>query len=175
MMDVMHDRVAGLDVHKDSVVACVRAMSGNKATRECRTFATTTEGLEALLAWLNLSRCVVAAMEATGVYWLPLFKILSEGEFELVLANAAHIKAVPGRKTDMNDAMWIADLAAHGLIKASFVPDEETHGLRTLTRTRKALAREQTRHVQRIQKTLTEANIRLDSARATSWARAAGA
>ena len=92
-----------------------------------------------------------------------------------MLANAAHIKAVPGRKTDMNDAMWIADLAAHGLIKASFVPDEETHGLRTLTRTRKALAREQTRHVQRIQKTLTEANIRLDSARATSWARAAGA
>jgi transposase len=163
MMDVMHDRVAGLDVHKDSVVACVRAMSGNKATRECRTFATTTEGLEALLAWLNLSRCVVAAMEATGVYWLPLFKILSEGEFELVLANAAHIKAVPGRKTDMNDAMWIADLAAHGLIKASFVPEEETHGLRTLTRTRKQLVREQTRHVQRIQKTLTEANIRLDS------------
>lgn len=102
-------------------------------------------------------------MEATGVYWLPVFKILSEGEFELVLANAAHIKAVPGRKTDMNDAMWIADLAAHGLIKASFVPDEQTHGLRTLTRTRKQLVREQTRHVQRIQKTLTEANIRLDS------------
>jgi transposase len=162
-MDVMHDRVAGLDVHKDSVVACVRTVSGMRATRDCRTFATTTEGLEALLAWLNLSRCSVAAMEATGVYWLPVFKILSEGEFELVLANAAHIKAVPGRKTDMNDAMWIADLAAHGLIKASFVPDEETHGLRTLTRTRKQLVREQTRHVQRIQKTLTEANIRLDS------------
>jgi transposase len=102
-------------------------------------------------------------MEATGVYWLPVWKILSAGEFELVPANAAHIKAVPGRKTDVNDAMWIADLAAHGLIKASFVPDEDRHELRTLTRTRKQLVREQTRHVQRIQKTLTEANIRLDS------------
>ncbi len=162
-MDVMHDRAAGLDVHKDSVVACVRTMSGSKATRECRTYATTTEGLLALLEWLNLSRCSVAAMEATGVYWLPVWKILSEGAFELVLANAAHIKAVPGRKTDLNDAMWIADLAAHGLIKASFVPDEEMHELRTLMRTRKQLVREQTRHVQRIQKTLTEANIRLDS------------
>src|SRR5208283_4317705 len=97
----------------------------------------------------------------TGVYWLPVWKILSQGGFELVVANAAHIKAVPGRKTDMNDA--IADLAAHGLIKASFVPDEEMHDLRTLTRTRKQLVREQTRHVQRIQKTLIEANIRLDS------------
>ncbi len=158
-MDVIHDRVAGLDVHKDSVVACVRAMSGNRATRECRTCATTTEGLLALLEWLNSEGCRLAAMEATGVYWLPVRKILSQGEFELVVANAAHIKAVPGRKTDMNDA----DLAAHGLIKASFVPDEEMHDLRTLTRTRKQLVREQTRHVQRIQKTLTEANIRLNS------------
>ena len=162
-MDVIHDRVAGLDVHKDSVVACVRAMSGNRATRECRTYATTTEGLLALLEWLNSEGRRLAAMEATGVYWLPVWKILSQGEFELIVANAAHIKAVPGRKTDMNDAMWIANLAAHGLIKASFVPDEETHDLRTLTRTRKQLVSEQTRHVQRIQKTLTEANIRLDS------------
>jgi transposase len=162
-MDVIHDRVAGLDVHKDTVVACVRAMSGNRAMRECRTYATTTEGLLALLEWLNSEECGLAAMEATGVYWLPVWKILSQGEFELILANAAHIKAVPGRKTDLNDAMWIADLAAHGLIKASFVPDEEMHDLRTLTRTRKQLVREQTRHVQRIQKTLTEANIRLDS------------
>lgn len=162
-MEVIHDRVAGLDVHKDTVVACVRAMSGNKATRECRTYETTTDGLLSLLEWLSSSRCGVAAMEATGVYWLPVWKILSDGDFELVVANAAHIKAVPGRKTDLNDAMWIADLAAHGLIKASFVPDEEMHGLRTLMRTRKQLVREQTRHVQRIQKTLTEANIRLDS------------
>lgn len=162
-MDVIHERVAGLDVHKDTVVACLRVMSGTKATRDCRTYGTTTEDLLALLEWLSSNRCGLAAMEATGVYWLPVWKILSEGDFELVVANAAHLKAVPGRKTDMNDAMWIADLAAHGLIKASFVPDEELHELRTLTRTRKQLVREQTRHVQRIQKTLTEANIRLDS------------
>jgi len=152
VMDVLHDRVAGLDVHKDTVVACVRTMSGSRAARECRTYGTTTEGLSSLLEWLSLSRCRVAAMEATGVYWLPVWRILIAGEFELVLANAAHIKAVPGRKTDMNDAMWIADLAAHGLIKASFVPDEDRQELRTLTRTRKQLVREQTRHVQRIQK-----------------------
>jgi hypothetical protein len=129
IMDVIHDCVAGLDVHKDTVVACVRAMSGTKAARECRRFETTTDGLSALLEWLILSKVSVAAMEATGVYWLPVWKMLSAGEFELVLANAAHIKAVPGRKTDMNDAMWIADLAAHGLIKASFVPDAQLHDL----------------------------------------------
>src|SRR5271165_3497478 len=162
-MEAIHDRVAGLDVHKDTVVACVRSMSGNKATRECRTFATPTDGLLGLLEWLSSSRCAVVAMEATGVYWRPVWKILSDGDFDLILANAAHIKAVPGRKTDMNDAMWIADLAAHGLIRASFVADEEMHELRTLMRTRKQLVRDQTRHVQRIQKTLTEANIRLDS------------
>ena len=102
-------------------------------------------------------------MEATGVYWTPVWRILGEGEFELIVANAAHIKNVPGRKTDMNDAMWLADLLAFGLIKASFVPTEPMHELRSLTRTRKQLVREQTRHVQRIQKTLAEANIRLDS------------
>ena len=162
-MEVIHERVAGLDVHKDTVVACLREMSGTKPTRECRTYATTTAGLLALLEWLSCRRCGLAAMEATGVYWLPVWKILSDGDFDLVVANAAHLKAVPGRKTDMNDAMWIADLAAHGLIKASFVPEEDLHELRTLMRTRKQLVREQTRHVQRIQKTLTEANIRLDS------------
>src|SRR5271165_6238380 len=162
-MDVIQDCVAGLDVHKDTVVACVRTMSRTRAMRECRTYETTTDGLLGLLEWLSSSRCAVAAMEAIGVYWLPVWKILSDGDFELVVANAAHIKAVPGRKTDLNDAMWIADLAAHGLIRASFVPDEEMHELRTLMRTRKQLVGEQTRHVQRIQKTLTEANIRLDS------------
>src|ERR1700744_1731177 len=103
------------------------------------------------------------AMEATGVYWMPVWKILGHGDFELIVANAAHIKNVPGRKTDMNDATWIADLQACGLIKPSFGPPEETQELRSLTRTRKQLVREQTRHAQRIQKTLAEANIRLDS------------
>jgi transposase len=162
-MEVMHKRVAGLDVHKDTVVACVRLLTGRNVARECRSFATTTEGLSALLAWLTESRCTNVAMEATGVYWTPVWKILSDGDFELIVANAAHIKNVPGRKTDMNDATWIADLLACGLIRASFVPEEEIQELRSLMRTRKQLVREQTRHVQRMQKTLEEANIKLDS------------
>jgi transposase len=162
-MEVMHERVAGLDVHKTTVVACVRLARGGKPTRECRTFATTTEGLSGLLAWLTECRCTHVAMEATGVYWTPVWKILSDGEFALLVANAAHIKQVPGRKTDMNDAMWIADLLACGLIRASFVPEEDIQELRGLMRTRKQLVREQTRHVQRLQKTLEEANIKLDS------------
>lgn len=162
-MEVMHKRVAGLDVHKATVVACVRVAAGRKVTRECRTFATTTAGLRELLAWLTACRCTQVAMEATGVYWLPVWKLLSEGEFELIVANAAHIKNVPGRKSDMNDATWIADLLAHGLIKASFVPEEDFQELRSLLRTRKQLVREQTRHVQRIQKTLEEANVKLDT------------
>jgi transposase len=162
-MEVMHERVAGLDVHKATVVACVRLATGRKVTRECRTFATTTDGLLGLLAWLTECRCTQVAMEATGVYWTPVWKILSDGDFALIVANAAHIKQVPGRKTDMNDAMWIADLLACGLIRASFVPEEDIQELRGLMRTRKQLVREQTRHVQRLQKTLEEANIKLDS------------
>jgi transposase len=162
-MDVLYERVAGLDVHKDTVVACVRIMADGKAKRESRTFATTTEQLMELRAWLEESRCTHVAMEATGVYWMPVFRILDEGGFALILANAAHIKNVPGRKTDMNDAMWLADLLACGLIKASFIPTEEMQELRALTRTRKQVVREQTRHVQRIDKTLAEANIKLSS------------
>src|SRR5512144_1190238 len=157
-MEVMHERVAGLDVHKEAVVCCVRIVAGGKASRECRTFETTTAGLEALLSWLTQSGCTHVAMEATGVYWKPVWNILSDGKFELIFANAAHIKNVPGRKTDVNDAMWIADLAAFGLIKASFVPEENTQELRSLMRARKQLVREQTRHIQRIQKTLEAAN-----------------
>jgi transposase len=162
-MEVLHERVAGLDVHQATIVACVRIMAGTKAMRECRSFATTTAGLLDLLAWLAEQRCSHVAMEATGVYWKPVWNILSDGDFDLLVANAAHIKNVPGRKTDMNDAMWIADLAACGLIKASFVPEESIQELRSLMRTRKQLSREQTRHVQRIQKTLEEANIKLGS------------
>ena len=162
-MDVIYDRVAGLDVHKETVVATVRVMVGRKAERECRTFETTTAGLSALLAWLTETRCSHVAMEATGVYWKPVWNILSDGAFELIVANAAHIKNVPGRKTDVNDATWIADLLACGLIRGSFVPSETFQELRALQRTRKQLTREQTRHVQRLQKTLEEANIKLDS------------
>jgi transposase len=162
-MDVLHERVAGLDVHKATIVACVRTMAAGKVERECRSFETTTAGLLALLAWLRESGCTHVAMEATGVYWKPVWNILSDGVFKLILANAAHIKNVPGRKTDMNDAMWIADLVACGLLRASFVPDERLQDLRSLMRTRKQLVREQTRHVQRIEKTLEAANIKLGS------------
>ncbi len=163
-MEAIRARVAGLDVHKDSVVACVRTMQADQAHRECRTFETTTDGLTLLRDWLVESRCEAVAMEATGVYWTPIYRLLGEGDFELFVANAARIKAAPGRKTDVNDATWIAELAAFGLIKASFVPPEWRQELRTLLRTRKQLARERTSHVLRIQKTLTQANIRLDSA-----------
>ena len=140
-MDVIYERVAGLDVHKQTVVATVRAMVAGKVERECRTFATTTAGLSALLAWLTEARCSHVAMEATGVFWKPVWNVLSDGAFELIVANAAHIKNVPGRKTDVNDATWIADLLACGLIRGSFVPDEKFQQLRALQRTRKQLTR----------------------------------
>ena len=162
-MEVMHERVAGLDVHKAMIVACVRIISAGKIKRECRTFETSTASLEALLGWLTASGCTHVAMEATGVYWKPVWNILSDGAFELIVANAAHIKNVPGRKTDVNDATWIADLVACGLMQASFVPEEAIQELRSLLRARKQLGREQTSHTQRIQKTLEEANIKLDS------------
>jgi transposase len=140
-------------------VACVRVMSGAKAERSCRTFGTTTVALGELRDWLDGNGCTAVAMEATGVYWKPVWNILGDGRLDLILANAAHIKAVPGRKTDIHDAIWIADLVACGLIRPSYVPEERQAELRSLLRTRKQLCREQASHVQRIQKTLEEANI----------------
>ena len=128
-----------------------------------RTFKTTTQELMALSDWLSAEGCTHIAMEATGVYWKPVWHILSDGELQLVLANAAHVKNVPGRKTDVNDATWLADLMAHGLIRASFVPDEPTQQMRDLLRTRKQFVRERSSHTQRMQKTLEDANIKLDS------------
>jgi transposase len=162
-MDILHPNCAGLDVHKDTVVACSRRMIGGKAVREVRTFKTTTSDLLALSEWLGSLGATHIVMEATGVYWKPVWNILSDGDFELILANAAHVKTVPGRKTDVNDASWLADLLAHGLIRGSFVPDTQTQEQRGLLRTRKQLTRERTSHVQRLQKTLEEANIKLDS------------
>ena len=144
-------------------MACVRLALGDKITREVRTFETTTSGLLLLLAWLTELGCTHVAMEATGVYWKPVWNILSDGDFELVLANAAHIKNVPGRKTDVSDAAWIADLLAHGLIRSSFVPEQEIQELRELLRTRKQLGRQQSSHIKRLQKTLESANVKLDS------------
>jgi transposase len=152
-----------LDVHKETVVCCARLQRGGEVERQVRTFKTTTNELLALSAWLSEMGCTSVAMEATGVYWRPVWHVLGDGEFELVLANAAHVKAVPGRKTDVNDATWLADLMAHGLIRGSFVPDAQTQQLRTLLRTRKQLVRERSGHIQRLQKTLEDANIKLES------------
>jgi transposase len=162
-MDVLYPRCAGLDVHKDTVVACVRVASDGAATIEVRTFDTTTPGLLALSAWLAEHGCTHVAMEATGVYWKPVWHILSDGDVTLILANAAHVRNVPGRKTDVADAQWLAELLAHGLIRASFVPEAPTQEMRALLRTRKQLVREQASHVQRIQKTLEDANLKLAS------------
>jgi transposase len=163
-MQVVYSRCCGLDVHKETVVACLRlASAGGKVSTEVRTFATTTAGLTALSEWLAANDCTHVAMEATGVYWQPVWHILSDGEFELVLANPAHVKNVPGRKTDVNDATWLSELLAHGLIRGSFVPDARTRELRTLLRTRKQLVREKASHTLRIQKILEDANIKLDS------------
>jgi|SRR5262245_18010511 len=162
-MEVLYPRCAGLDVHKKTVVAAIRIATESVVVTEVKTFATTTAGLLALLDWLLENGCTHAAMEATGVYWKPVWHVLSAGEIELVLANAAHVKNVPGRKTDVSDAAWLAELMAHGLIRASFVPDPQTQELRVLLRTRKQLVRERTRHVQRINKALEDANIKLDT------------
>jgi len=162
-MEVLHAHCAGLDVHKDTIVACIRHMVDGKVTTVVKTFKSTTPELMSLSEWLSSESVTHIAMEATGVYWKPVWHILSDGEFELVLANAAHVKNVPGRKTDVNDATWLADLMAHGLIRASFVPDEPTQQMRDLLRTRKQIARERSSHIQRIQKTLEDANIKLDS------------
>ena len=116
-----------------------------------------------LVGVAGVEGCTHVAMEATGVYWKPVWHILSDSDFTLVLANAAHVKNVPGRKTDINDATWLADLLAHGLIRASFVPESETQDMRALLRTRKQLVREKASHIQRLQKTLEDANIKLDS------------
>jgi transposase len=162
-MKVLYTRCAGLDVHKDTVVACVRTVHGTEAEREVRTFDTTTRGLLALSDWLSERGCEHVLMEATGVYWKPVWHVL-EATFPLTLANASHVKNVPGRKTDVNDAMWLSDLLAHGLVRASFVPDAPTQELRGLLRTRKQLVREKASHTQRIQKTLEDANLKLSSA-----------
>ena len=159
-MEVLYPRCAGLDVHSRRVNGCVRVASGRTVTTEHREFATTTAGLLELAAWLTEAGCTHVAMEATGVYWKPVWHILEES-FTLVLANAQHIRNVPGRKSDRSDAAWIADLLAHGLIRGSFVPPTPIQELRDLTRTRKQLVGEIARHTLRLQKALEDANVKL--------------
>ena len=160
-MDLLHPRCAGLDVHKASVVACVRIVCGDQIQRQVRTFGTTTAQLLELGQWLSEHQVTHVAMEATGIYWRPVWHVLQGEELELILGNAAHIRNVPGRKSDTNDAMWLADLLAHGLIRPSFVPPQPVEQLRMLTRTRKQLVREGVQHTQRIHKVLEDCNIKL--------------
>jgi transposase len=159
-VEVVHPRCAGLDVHQKTVVACARVVEGRTFRQEVKTFATTTAGLLQLSDWLSSQGCTHVVMESTGIYWKPVWYVL-EGAFELLLANAGHVRNVPGRKTDVNDAMWLADLLAHGLIQGSFVPPTPIQEARDLTRTRTQLTREIAQHTQRIQKTLEQANIKL--------------
>jgi transposase len=162
-VEVLVERCCGLDVHQRTVVACVLIARGvERPHKEIRTYRTMTDDLLALADWLDSLDVRQVAMEATGVYWQPIWNLL-EDRFSLVLANAAHIKAVPGRKTDVKDAEWIADLLRHGLIRSSFVPDRSQRELRELTRYRTNLVRERSAGINRLHKTLEGANIKLGS------------
>lgn len=162
-MYVLHERCCGLDVHKKTVTAClVVAGRQGKHDKTIREFGTNTPDLLTLREWLLTAGCTHVAMESTGFYWKPVYNLL-EDHFQVTLANAQHVRGLPGRKTDVGDAEWIADLLQHGLIRASFVPDRAQRELRELTRYRKALIRLRTAEVNRIQKVLTGANIKLDT------------
>ena len=162
-MDILHTHCAGLDVHKKSVVACVLTPDPQGGWRqETRTFGTMTADLLALSDWLQAQAVTHVGMESTGEYWKPVFNIL-EANLEVLLVNAQHIKAVPGRKTDVKDAEWLADLLQHGLVRGSFIPPVEQRDLRDLTRTRSSFVRERVNLVNRLQKTLEGANIKLAS------------
>src|SRR5438067_6009794 len=162
-MSVLYARCAGLDVHKLTIVACLILTSATGSeSREVRTFTTTTAGLLALADWLASHEVTHVALESTGVYWRPVFNVL-EGSFEVILVNAQHMKAVPGHKTDIKDSEWIADLLRHGLLKASFIPPKPVRDLRDLTRLRKSLVYHRNQAINRVQKVLETANIKLSS------------
>jgi transposase len=160
-MDVLYERCCGIDVHKKTVVAClITPGAGGGPTKETRTYGTMTADLLEVLDWLVEAGCTHVAMESTGVFWKPLFNLM-EGVLEVYVVNAAHIKNVPGRKTDVKDAEWLADLLRLGLLRPSFIPDRPQRELRELTRSRASLLRERSAEVNRLQKTLEGANIKL--------------
>ncbi len=162
-MQILYERCCGLDVHKQTVVACVLLTpTTGKVSREVRTFTTMTVGLLALADWLESQGVTHVAMESTGVYWRPVFNIL-EGSFTVILVNAQHMKAVPGHKTDVKDSEWIADLLRHGLLSASFIPPKPIRDLRDLVRYRKTLVQQRADEINRLQKVLETANIKLSS------------
>jgi transposase len=162
-MEILNRCCAGLDVHKKTVVACVRTVGPDgKVETETRTFGTMTARLLELADWLEARGVRQVAMESTGVYWKPVFHLL-EGRFEVMVVNARHIKNVPGRKTDVKDAGWIAELLQHGLLRRSFIPPPPVRELRDLTRQRTQLVRDRATVVNRVQKVLEDANIKLAS------------
>ena len=161
-MEVVHERCGGLDVHKKTIVVCIIS-GGGRGRREIRTFSSMTEDLRRMSAWLESEGISHVAMESTGSYWKPVFNLLEESGIEAMVVNAAHIKAVPGRKTDVRDAEWIAELLRHGLLRGSFIPDRGQRELRELVRYRRSIVQERSREIARLQKVLEGANIKLDS------------
>lgn len=162
-MQVIHPRCCGLDVHKKLIVACVMTTnSQGEVTKQTRSFGATVKELLELGDWLSSLECTTVVMESTGSYWKPVYNLL-EGQFELIVVNAQHIKAVPGRKTDVKDAEWLAELLRHGLLKASFIPSAPQRQLRDLTRYRTSLVQERAREVNRLQKVLEDSNLKLAS------------
>jgi len=156
-MNVVYKRCCGLDVHKKSVVACL--IVGNK--REVRSFGTMTNDIRGMAKWLCENDCEVVAMESTGVYWKPIYNVLELLGCEVIVANAQHIKNVPGRKTDVKDAQWIAEIVQHGLINPSFIPNREQREMRDIVRYRKNMVEERSREINRLEKHLEGANIKL--------------
>ena len=161
-MDTLYGCCCGLDVHLKTVVACLLKADGHKVRKQVRVFKTMTQDILALSDWLKAEDCTHVAMESTGVYWKPIYTLL-EDYFELLVVNAQHIKTVPGRKTDVADAEWIADLLRHGLLRGSFIPDTPQREVRELTRYRRTLVEERARLINRLQKVLEDANIKLSS------------
>ena len=159
-MEVIYERCCGIDVHKNMLMACV--ITGVRK-KEIRKFGTMTDDILELVDWLKESDCTIAAMESTGAYWKPVYNILESEGIETIIANAQHIKAVPGRKTDVKDAEWIAKLVRHGLVKSSFIPDRAQRELREMVRYRNEIVNERARELNRIQAVLEGANIKLGS------------
>lgn len=158
-MDVLIERACGLDVHKKNITACIITPEG----KEIKTFRTHTVFILELIDWIKEHRCTHVAMESTGVFWKPIVNLLEAEDIEFLVVNAQHIKAVPGRKTDVKDAEWICNLLRHGLLKPSYIPDRNQREMRELVRYRRSLIQERSREHNRVQKVLEGANIKLAS------------
>lgn len=159
-MEVLYKRCCGIDIHKNMMVACIFTSVRKK---EIRQFSTMTEDILQLVSWLKETDCEMAAMESTGSYWKPVYNIFEEEQIPIMVVNAQHIKGVPGRKTDVKDAEWIADLVRHGLVKASYIPNRDQRELREITRYRQEVIEERARELNRIQAVLEGCNVKLSS------------